>query len=167
MYVNLNFCNYITINPYRKGENCDHFCQVESCWWRGAESHGCGVFNDCVSAHYSQANLALFIAPKFVWFGLVFKPFLFPCVNRFFFFLTFLFQNINIFKQYTIMMITELSLNNKMYNGQEMWQIETHTHTHTGVLFTKAKLAIYKASVLEKYENASTDVGYVCLGIGH
>ena len=28
-----------------------------------------------------------------------------------------------------------------MYKGQEMWQIETHTHTHTGVLSTKAKYA--------------------------
>ena len=28
-------------------------------------------------------------------------------------------------------MIIELSLNNKMYKGQEMWQIETHRHTHT------------------------------------
>ncbi len=54
-----------------------------------------------------------------------------------------------------------------MYTGQEMWQIETHTHTHTGVLFTKAEHANHKASVLEKYENASTDIGYVCLGIGH
>ena len=39
-----------------------------------------------------------------------------------------------------------------MYTGQEMWQIEYANH---------------KASVLEKYENASTDIGYVCLGIGH
>ena len=58
-----------------------------------------------------------------------------------------------------------------MYTGQEMWQIETrthaHTHTHTGVLFTKAEYANHKASVLEKYENASTDIGHVCLGIGH
>ena len=36
---------------------------------------------------------------------------------------------------------------------------DTHTHTHTGVLSTKAKCANLKASVLEKYENASTDVG--------
>ena len=52
-----------------------------------------------------------------------------------------------------------------MYTGQGMWQIETHTHTD--VLFTKAEHANHKASVLEKYENASTDIGYVCLGIGH
>ena len=39
-----------------------------------------------------------------------------------------------------------------MYNGQEMWQIETHTHTHTGVLFTKAEDANQKASMLAKYE---------------
>ena len=37
-----------------------------------------------------------------------------------------------------------------MYNGQEMWQIETHTHT--GVLFTKAEDANQKASMLAKYE---------------
>ena len=52
-----------------------------------------------------------------------------------------------------------------MYTGQGMWQIETHTHR--GVLFMKATYANHKASVLEKYENASTDIGYVCLGIGH
>ena len=60
-----------------------------------------------------------------------------------------------------------------MYTGQEMWQemwqieTRTHTHTHTGVLFTKDKHANHKATVLEKYENASTDIGYVCLGLGH
>ena len=39
----------------------------------------------------------------------------------------------------------------------------THTHTHTGVLFNKAEHANHKASVLEKYENASTDIGMSAL----
>ena len=39
-----------------------------------------------------------------------------------------------------------------MYKGQEMWQIETHTHIHTGVLSTKAVYAHQRASMLVKYE---------------
>ena len=39
-----------------------------------------------------------------------------------------------------------------MYKGQEMWQIETHTQTHTGVLSTKTEHEDEKASILAKYE---------------
>ena len=45
----------------------------------------------------------------------------------------------------------------------------THTceRTHTSVLSIKAEYANHKASMPKKYENASKEIGHVCLCKGH